>query len=1032
MTDSFNTAQLQLLLPDGQIEIVELETAPERFVIGPNQRCHVVTDKPFDAHTPFLGIEKHGSHINVFQLPSGQKKTDTEPAPTQLFLNDAMNIGATTLMFVLLDQARALEEPKSSPTIVRAKPQQPAPSLDVLARALSFDTRPPDKKSALCKLELSQRKRVGEVDNRVDFDVLVTNTSSNSETMEFGVIGLPVHWVEVLPANGLLRPGESLFVQIRVTPDRATQRLAGEHHFVIGASSTRPEGPKAELGATFELEPFVSYSLGSLTPDALPIPWRMTRAKARIPLKNLGNRNQVFRVEAVVDNKNAQCLLQLQGETQKYARQTEFTVKPGEQKLITVHVKPLVRKLFQWKTPQSLLTVNAQALGVNQGLSATNAAVTVKPLFGRLWICVFALLLGLSGIFAMQPRIAQFDADNTVIVSGDTIVLSWVASPFSRLRLEPESRDLFGSSGSARIQPEQDTRYLLIAENFLSDFAPGFFGDQKQVTVYVDGNLPSIKFFSDVDTVVAGQPVNLWWEIENATRLTLEVNGEVHELSAEEHVSSRLASPTDTSIYILRAYNRHTSEDGVVASKTVMVLGGSQTIVGTSPNTSQPEQLQAPASAAVGAGPTIESFTVSPSSITSGQRVELNWTVTGVDEVTIRPVGQLSASGSLIQQPQQSTSYILTATSNGKEVQLVRQVIVRPRVADNPPPSVTEPEDDAEDSDAKPDADETPEAEATDVVESCEDPIILTFEASPDKFVKSNRPEEVTFSWDIDGDTTDVELRGPIVGKIDGFAAQDTWTQFLETSTTVTLIATDRDCRTSKTLQIVQDTPSPQLTSVSDPKTFVADVPLIVSVFGEGFTPESVVRVNNSTRPTTYLDQNTLTFELSALDRVTTTTLNVNVYSVSAASTLSNSAQIVVENPVPQISSINPSTMVVAPTPAPTVPPTVAPTSVATADPSVTPTAVPTATIVVTPTGLGEDDLVRIRITGSGFIPRSVVRVNDFDFPSEYVSSREIVLPIEVSRLLSTNDAVYLIDIWNPTPGGGSSNKIEVKINIVD
>ncbi len=1024
MSNLLQDTQLQLLLPDGRIETIELDSAPERFVIGPNQRCHVVTEQPFDLMTPFLGIEKQSSHINVFPLPAGQNQAEQEPPPTQLFPNDAINIGATTLMFVLLEQAKSLSgpvKPVTTSPVEAGKKHSP----DELARALSFDSRPPDKPSPLCKLELSQRIKVGSVDNRSDFELMVTNTSSWSETMEFGVIGLPAEWVDVLPKSGLLRPGESLFVQVRVCPDRTSTRLAGDHHFVIGASSTRAEGPKVELGATFELEAFTSYSLGTPTLETLDIGWRKKQAKTQIPLRNLGNKNQVFRVETQVDDKNNQCHLQLKGEKQKYAGQTEFSVKPGEQKFVNVYVKPLRRRWLQWNTPQSLLTIKAQAIGGDQGLSSTSIAVTARPLFGKLGILLCASLIAFAGLFGIQPRISDFDADKTVIVAGDTIVLSWVASPFSRLRLEPESRDLFGSSGSARLQPDHDTRYLLIAENFLSDIAPGFFGDQEQVTVYVDGNLPSIKFFSDVDTVVAGQPVNLWWEIGDATRLTLDINGVVEELSAAEHVSTRLESPTQTSTYILRAYNRHTNEDGVVASKTIVVLGdGARPVVGEQDAPAIASSQPSASNSGLVAEPVIESFTVSPSSITAGQRVELNWNVSGVDQVTIRPVGQLAAEGSLIQIPQQSTSYILTAVNGNKEVQLVRQVIVRPKVADNPPPSVSASDaDDTEDEGDETEDEKEAEVETTE--EPCSDPLILTFEADPQTFVTSNRPEEVTFTWDIEGTTTDVELRGPIVGKIDGFANQDSWTQFLDTSTNVTLIATDRECRASKTLQVVQDTPTPQIASLSEVKTFVSDRPLTITVYGEGFSPESVVRVNNAVRPTVYLDPNTVTVELSVADVSAVTSHNINVYSPGAATTLSNTLQLAVENPVPSISSINPTELLMKPTAVPTEVPTVTPV------PTGTVTPVPTATIAPTPEGLLENDIVRIRIVGTGFLPVSVVRVSDHDFASEYISSTELILAIELDSLLDIPTEAYLIDVWNPEPGGGASNKIELKIDVV-
>jgi hypothetical protein len=67
--------------------------------------------------------------------------------------------------------------------------------------------------------------------------------------------------------------------------------------------------------------------------------------------------------------------------------------------------------------------------------------------------------------------------------------------------------------------------------------------------------------------------------------------------------------------------------------------------------------------------PVIESFVAVPGSIVLGGSTELQWNVTGADTVTINNgIGEVVASGSIIQYPQTNISYTLTAANDGGSV----------------------------------------------------------------------------------------------------------------------------------------------------------------------------------------------------------------------------------------------------------------------------------------------------------------------------------------------------------------------------
>ena len=96
----------------------------------------------------------------------------------------------------------------------------------------------------------------------------------------------------------------------------------------------------------------------------------------------------------------------------------------------------------------------------------------------------------------------------------------------------------------------------------------------------------------------------------------------------------------------------------LIAISLVVLIGstaGCITIVRQEP-ASTPEEPAAP--------PTINSFTASPASISSGQRTTLSWDVSGATGITIQPeIGTVGSSGSLLLSPPATITYNLTATN---------------------------------------------------------------------------------------------------------------------------------------------------------------------------------------------------------------------------------------------------------------------------------------------------------------------------------------------------------------------------------
>jgi hypothetical protein len=109
---------------------------------------------------------------------------------------------------------------------------------------------------------------------------------------------------------------------------------------------------------------------------------------------------------------------------------------------------------------------------------------------------------------------------------------------------------------------------------------------------------------------------------------------------------------------------------------------GCITIVRQGP-ASIPEEPAAP--------PTINSFTASPASISSGQRTTLSWDVSGATAITIQPeIGTVGASGSLLLSPPAGITYTLTATNQAGGATGSVTVTVTPVVTGKPDLVITD------------------------------------------------------------------------------------------------------------------------------------------------------------------------------------------------------------------------------------------------------------------------------------------------------------------------------------------------------
>ena len=182
----------------------------------------------------------------------------------------------------------------------------------------------------------------------------------------------------------------------------------------------------------------------------------------------------------------------------------------------------------------------------------------------------------------------------------------------------------------------------------------------------------------------------------------------------------------------------------------------------------------------------------------------------------------------------------------------------------------------------------------------------------------------------------------------------------------------------------------PTITSLSPSQVIAGGPDFILTVHGTNFAAGSVVQWNNSPRPTTFISRTELTATISAADIAVPGTVNIAVSNPPPGGGLSNSLPFLIvspaPNPVPKVTSLNPSLALAG--------------------------------------GSG----FTLTVTGTNFIPGSVVRWNGLNRPTIFVSSTQIQASISADDI--ADPGIMNINVFNKSPGGGSSNSLPFRIKI--
>jgi hypothetical protein len=243
-------------------------------------------------------------------------------------------------------------------------------------------------------------------------------------------------------------------------------------------------------------------------------------------------------------------------------------------------------------------------------------------LFG---VCLFTFLAGpsfaalLTNVRAAQaPPTISFSATPDDIATGQSSTLVWDTTDATSVTID----NGIGSepvSGSVTVQPTLTTTYTLTATG------PGG-TSTSQATVTVT-NRPIITFIVNPTNIVSGSSATLIWSVSNSRRVSID-NG-VGPVTPDGSIA---VFPTTTTTYTMTAVGAAGDSFAQVTVNVVEV-------------------------------PQILSFTASPSTIPGGGSTTIEWSVSGVDFVTIDPIGDEFANGSVDVSPTKTTVYRLTASN---------------------------------------------------------------------------------------------------------------------------------------------------------------------------------------------------------------------------------------------------------------------------------------------------------------------------------------------------------------------------------
>ena len=608
-----------------------------------------------------------------------------------------------------------------------------------------------------------------DVEQTATYQITIINGGDLVATFNLLVEGLDESWVTISPRHVNLYEGNRATITISVTPPRLPTSYAGPHKFALSVVSPNYPGRINRRLATLTINPYYEFGVGEVTPRQQTISWFKRAATASIAVINKGNSKALFRVGGRDDERGCNFEFQVPGQSANVANQAEFYIPPSDTVSLPITITPNTRQFIGFRKRSYAFTITSSLPDGAQSPYSMLGQLKTSPLIGPLLLLMMALMLAALIVYIFKPSISTFNADGAAsraITAGEPVTLNWRGSPFTRLKIPQLSTEpLESPQGSVQVIPTANTSYELKGDNWLSQLSPGWFGvEPRVVSVIVTPVPPQIRLFGgNKQDIVSGESVLLSWEVAGAESVSLVNQADGNPKPLPGSNGSLDTGPLDReTTYYLEAGNVYIATP--IRSDPFIVRVSTPT----------PTPMPTPA---------IARFFANPPAIVAGESTTLEWEVAGVDQVDILGIGAgLPAAQSISLSPEQTTNYVLNA-ANGSSAAKPQSltIFVTPAPTATPPPTA---------------------------------PQIKFFTANPDSTVLPlGSTTQIGLEWAVEGQTTNVEISGPTLNSpISGLSPQGSVTMSIQESTLFVLTAFNSDAKTSTTVEITVNEPTPTAT----------------------------------------------------------------------------------------------------------------------------------------------------------------------------------------------------------------------------
>jgi hypothetical protein len=663
-----------------------------------------------------------------------------------------------------------------------------------------------------------------DVEQTATYQITIINGGDLVATFTTRVEGVDASWVTVSPPTVNLYEGNRTNVTVTITPPRQPTSYAGPHHFALVVTSLNYPGRVNRRGATLVINPFYEFSVGEITPRQQSVSWFKRTAQASISVTNKGNSKTLFQVDGRDDERGCNFEFRVPGERVNLANQAEFHIPPNESVSLPLFISPHTRQLVALRKRTYPFTITTAMPEGAQSPRSMLGRLGTSPLIGPLLLLLFGLLLMVLIVIIFKPRISMFNVDGSVtkvLVAGQSTTLNWKGSPFARLmipELGPEPLD--SPQGSVTVMPTANASYQLRADNWLSRLNPTWFGAEPRTVSIILTPVPPViaAFGGDKQAIVTGENVLLSWLVEGADKVSLINQADGNPKPLPGNSGSLDTGPLDReTIYYLEASNPYIATP--IRSDPFIVRVASPT----------PTPLPTPA---------VVRFFANPPVVVAGESTTIEWAVEGTDKVSVLGIGEgLPASQTISQAPLETTNYVLNA-ANGLSAAKPQSltVWVTPAPTGTPEPGA---------------------------------PQIKFFTADPvSTILLKGETGQIKLAWSVVGDVTGVEVSGPTLNSpITGLDREGTVTMSVQNSTLFVLTASNQGKKTSSTVDISVNEPTPTATPVPTgtppPPTATPVPPAVINrfVISSPGSPQVVDQGGTNPRRYQVQENTTVTFE---------------------------------------------------------------------------------------------------------------------------------------------------------------------------